>query len=108
MQRRVSTADRTAPVDRVSISFEHNFATTAATARGRLGAWTTRLHRETRVFWARLAMVHGTEAGEVLRRMADELARDEWLGGRPLKPDAQPQPLGNASDTQIRPIQAGR
>ena len=55
----------------------------------------TRLHRATRVFLARLLMVYGTQAGDILRRMAgeldylaDELARDDWPGGWPLKPDA--------------------
>jgi len=36
----------------------------------------TRWHRATRVFLARLLLVHGKDAPEVLRRMADEL---EWL-----------------------------
>ena len=36
----------------------------------------TRWHRAARVFLARLLMVHGEDAPEVLRRMADEL---EWL-----------------------------
>lgn len=36
----------------------------------------TRWHRTARVFLARLLMVHGEDAPEVLRRMADEL---EWL-----------------------------
>ena len=36
----------------------------------------TRWHRTARVFLARLLMVHGEDAPDVLRRMADEL---EWL-----------------------------
>ena len=36
----------------------------------------TRWHRTARVFLARLLMVRGADAPEVLRRMADEL---EWL-----------------------------
>jgi hypothetical protein len=36
----------------------------------------TRWHRAARVFLAHLLMVHGKDAPEVLRRMADEL---EWL-----------------------------
>ena len=36
----------------------------------------TQWHRTARVFLARLLMVHGEDAPEVLRRMADEL---EWL-----------------------------
>ena len=36
----------------------------------------TRWHRTARVFLARLLMVHGEAAPDVLRRMADEL---EWL-----------------------------
>ena len=54
----------------------------------------TRLHRATLVFLARLLMVYDSGAGDILRRMADELdcladelARDEWPGGRPLNPD---------------------
>ena len=55
----------------------------------------TRLHRATRVFLAQLLTVYGTEAGDILLRMADELdcladelARDDWPGGWPLKPNA--------------------